>query len=548
MAPVKCKTEGCKKIPSYGIINTSPVNCSEHKSTDMINLISKRCEQEGCLVVTPAYDIKGGKGRFCVEHKSINMYNVLAKICKNVNCDKRASYDIEGSKGSFCASHKTSEMFDIHNKHCISKDCNVLAYYNFINEKAIYCSTHKLENMIDVKSKHCINKDCTKRPSYGKKGGKQEYCNEHKIEGSILINNKNCKNIGCDKAANYGLKGQKIEYCVNHKTKDMTNSYFKNCIENDCNTRARYSEKGKPVEYCSEHKKDNMTYGNVKICEGKDCKNSNPGFNVPGGKGKFCSLHKTAEMINVLTKMCEEKECNVGASYGKPGTRKTHCFTHRLAGMIRRPNGKCLKCSEPAVWGVNYLPKHCDEHKTEDEQNLLEKPCISCGLMYILDTEGKCEICNPVNWIKMRLIKQNALMNYLDSMGLKGDQTDKIIDGGICGKERPDRIYDFGDKIVILECDENQHQERACQCEQTRMINIGQSFGGIPVYFIRWNPDDYNSKTKPEVLSKRYKLVGDLIKSISDNKVILPKALVSAFYMYYDGWKSYNDEEWYILQ
>jgi hypothetical protein len=141
-------------------------------------------------------------------------------------------------------------------------------------------------------------------------------------------------------------------------------------------------------------------------------------------------------------------------------------------------------------------------------------------------------------------------MDYLDVRGLKGSSTDTVIDEGICGKERPDRIFDFGDKIVILECDEHQHRDRACVCEQTRMINIGQSFGGLPVYFIRWNPDDYspeNHKKDPELLPKRYKLVGDLIQDIQNEKVILPTALVSAIYMYYDEWSSLAEESWKIL-
>ena len=80
------------------------------------------------------------------------------------------------------------------------------------------------------------------------------------------------------------------------------------------------------------------------------------------------------------------------------------------------------------------------------------------------------------------------------------------------GRERPDRVYDLG--IVILECDENQQQERSCACEQTRMVNIGQSYGGLPVYFIRWNPDAYkpkDAKKRQEVIAKGYKLCGDLL-------------------------------------
>jgi hypothetical protein len=170
-------------------------------------------------------------------------------------------------------------------------------------------------------------------------------------------------------------------------------------------------------------------------------------------------------------------------------------------------------------------------------------------LPYILDKDNKCENCNPASWLTARLAKQNALMAYLDNRGLKGSGTDTIVDGGICGKERPDRIYDLGDKVLILECDEHQHRQRACACEQARMVNIGQTFGGLPVYFIRWNPDDYSpaGRKKPEDVKKRYKLVGDLIADLRDNKMNLPKALVSALYMYYDDWSSLAEEEWRVI-
>ena len=82
-------------------------------------------------------------------------------------------------------------------------------------------------------------------------------------------------------------------------------------------------------------------------------------------------------------------------------------------------------------------------------------------------------------------------MAYLDYQGLVGTSTDKMVDGGKCGRERPDRLFELPVRVLIIECDENQHKERACECEQTRMVNIGQSFGGLSVYFIRWNPDNF---------------------------------------------------------
>jgi hypothetical protein len=167
-----------------------------------------------------------------------------------------------------------------------------------------------------------------------------------------------------------------------------------------------------------------------------------------------------------------------------------------------------------------------------------------------LDKENKCENCNPESFATARLAKQNAIMAYLDGRGLQGSSTDIMVDNGICGKERPDRVYDFGDKIVVFECDESQHDDRQCLCEQTRMVNIGQTFGGVPVYFIRWNPDDYSPESDrkmPEELAKRNKLLADLIRDIKNNKHALPKALVSVIYLYYDGWSSLAEEEWHIL-
>jgi hypothetical protein len=168
----------------------------------------------------------------------------------------------------------------------------------------------------------------------------------------------------------------------------------------------------------------------------------------------------------------------------------------------------------------------------------------------VLNKQNFCEFCDPITFATARLAKQNAVMEYLDAKGLQGESTDKMIDGGVCGKERPDRIYNFGDKVLDLEVDEHQHRDRACDCEQTRMVNIGQSFGGRPTYFIRFNPDDYspeNSRKLPESIEKRHKLLAELIKGIRDGKVELPNALVSAIYLYYDGWDGLYNTSWQVI-
>ena len=61
----------------------------------------KLCEQEGCKVVNPSFNIRGEKGRFCVTHKTTEMVNVACKKCEQEGCEKQPSFDTPGGKGRF---------------------------------------------------------------------------------------------------------------------------------------------------------------------------------------------------------------------------------------------------------------------------------------------------------------------------------------------------------------------------------------------------------------------------------------------------------------
>jgi hypothetical protein len=78
--------------------------------------------------------------------------------------------------------------------------------------------------------------------------------------------------------------------------------------------------------------------------------------------------------------------------------------------------------------------------------------------------------------------------------------------------------------------------------QQTRKSGYPPSGPVLNVHgYIRWNPDDYSpdsDRKTPEEVTKRHKLVGDLIRDIQKDKHSLPQGLVSALYMYYDGWSS----------
>jgi len=442
-------------------------------------------------------------------------------------------------------------MVNIRLKYCEKDGCNISANFNVKGEAARFCATHKSPDMVDVKTKRCEHEGCDiKNPHFNVKGEKGRFCVLHKTAEMVNVVSKLCEHIGCNKInPSFNVKGGKGCFCSKHKTAEMVNVTSKQCEYEGCDITPYFDIKGGKGRFCVSHKTDEMVDVKTKRCEYEGCDKLQPSFNIKGQKARFCLAHKSPEMVDVKSKQCETDGCCIRAIYGIPGYSISHCSKHRTAGMIHRPTSKCTDCKEPAIWGIHWTPRHCDAHKTSDDETLVERPCVSCALPYILDRDNKCENCNPASWLTARLAKQNALMAYLDNRGLKGSGTDTMVDGGVCGKERPDRIYDLGDKILILECDEHQHRQRACACEQARMVNIGQTFGGLPVYFIRWNPDDYSpaGRKKPEDVKKRYKLVGDFIADLRDNKMNLPKALVSALYMYYDDWSSLAEEEWRVI-
>jgi hypothetical protein len=505
---MRCKTEGCiKRNASFGLKGSNDKYCKTHKTSEMINVVSKKCNHNSCEK-TPRYGLTGGKPTVCGQHKTLEMVELTKKKCEK--CNTRASFGLKEGKRQFCVQHKTSEMIDLANKKCNYESCNKQPWFGIKGDIAVCCVTHKTTEMVDLKSKKC--EKCDKNPTFGLKNKNARFCLVHKEPNMINVTNKKCSNKDCEKRPIFGLKGKKASHCKEHKEANMVDVLNKQCKNDNCTKR--------------------------------------PNFDIKGGTGILCFEHKTNDMVDVRHRKCIE--CNQRDSYGKPGKPTTHCATHRKTGMIRNSNSKCKspKCKEFAIYGKNLIPTYCETHKNADDINFVERECVSCNLIMILDDNNKCEYCNPESFKFIRLIKQNALMDYLDANNLKGDSTDKIVNDGSCGKERPDRVYDFGDKIVILECDEYQHKYRQCVCEQTRMVNLGQSYGGIPVYFIRWNPDDYkqhNTDKKPDTILQRHKLVKDFIKDIKNNKLKLPEALVSAFYMYYDDWDCLNNDNWEII-
>ena len=138
-------------------------------------------------------------------------------------------------------------------------------------------------------------------------------------------------------------------------------------------------------------------------------------------------------------------------------------------------NCKTTECKEIALYGTSRKPKHCEKHKEKGEVNLIEKECKKCHMQWILNADELCYTCDPVNGINFVLAKQNAVKAYFDQHNFKYILYDKRVDNGICINDRPDFLFDYLTHYVIV--DEHQHDDRLCECEIKRMINISQALG-----------------------------------------------------------------------
>ncbi len=69
---------------------------------------------------------------------------------------------------------------------------------------------------------------------------------------------------------------------------------------------------------------------------------------------------------------------------------------------------------------------------------------------------------------------------------------DKRVPDG-CSLRRPDMLIDFGEHVIILEVDENQH--RGYTCTNKRICELSEDVGHRPITIVRFNPDGY---TKPD--------------------------------------------------
>ncbi|CAM9717703.1 unnamed protein product [Hapterophycus canaliculatus] len=80
----------------------------------MINLNTPRCLGPECNL-TPYFGARGTAATYCSKHKKTNMINVISKRCEAESCDRIPSYNFDalGAKAIYCNTHKAQGVKDM---------------------------------------------------------------------------------------------------------------------------------------------------------------------------------------------------------------------------------------------------------------------------------------------------------------------------------------------------------------------------------------------------------------------------------------------------
>ncbi|CAM9296296.1 unnamed protein product [Sphacelaria rigidula] len=156
----------------------------------MVDVVSKRCGEEGCFK-HPSFGVASSrKAEFCAAHARAGMVDVVSKRCGEEGCFKRPSFGAASSrKAEFCAAHARAGMVNVRSKRCGEEGCFKKTSFNVASSrKAEFCAAHARAGMVNVKSKRCGNESCSTQPSFGKVGSiKVEFCATHANAGVVFM-------------------------------------------------------------------------------------------------------------------------------------------------------------------------------------------------------------------------------------------------------------------------------------------------------------------------------------------------------------------------
>jgi len=219
------------------------------------------------------------------------------------------------------------------------------------------------------------------------------------------------------------------------------------------------------------------------------------------GGGSFCQHGK-------LKSSC--KECG-GDSFCEHGRQKSRCKECGGSSICEHGRQKsiCKECGGSQICEHGRQKSRCKECGGGSicKHGKIKSYCKVCGGSALCKTpfcetkanpkyKGHCLICfihlfpDEPNVRNYKTKEQNVVDRILLVFHNFTWVADKRIKDG-CSKKRPDLLLDMGTHVIIVEIDENKHNNYDCSCENKRLMELSQDLNHRPIIFIRFNPDDY---------------------------------------------------------
>lgn len=380
-----------------------------------------------------------------------------------------------------CTVCKSPEMICLIGRKCL---CGVSPIYNLPGEiRGICCKKCKTPEMVNVVDKMCL---CgLAQPIYAYPDTKTPVCCQQcKSDDMVDVINKNKMCIICGKtrATLADANEKKAKYCKSCKPNDDV----VNVIDKKCR-----------------------------------CGRVQPNFGLKTDMKAICCIEcKDDAMIDVRNrnKMCVICK-KIRASYNVEGIRAEYCYSCKNDNMINVNDVQCIgidgKCP------INQLgnPKY-------------DNYCCRC-FTHTFPTDSRVQLIKKKS-------KEIAVRDFINN-NYEGFQHDKAIWTGHCDctiRRRIDHRKLFGNTLLAIETDENQHKSYDSMDEETRYDDLYMAYSGKWIY-IRFNPDKYidsKGKTQNPNIDRRLNILKtEIDKQIQRIEKEDNTELVERIYLFYDS-------------
>lgn len=496
-----------------------------------MNRLVKKCQEPSCKSEA-TYGFKFADPVYCrphgLQHKAKTMY----QVCKCGSSTPRFKHP-DDERASYCAKCKVPDAVNIADRRCECK--KHIPTYGFPTDKRPeFCSECRKEGMINLKDKNKKCKCGRVIPSYGFPTDKKPTCCvQCKQEGMKDMINTLCP---CGKTAVFGMVGDpKPTYCKMCAKEGMENIVTKKCKCGKAVPVFGLATDKKP-SCCQTCKSDSMLNITARLCK---CGKAQPVFGLKGDvTPTCCSSCKTAEMCDIRSKKCK---CGKAQPvFGLVSDTIATCCADCMSRDMVNIKAKLCKCgkSQPffAMPGETKA-YHCGSCKESGMIDVItsKSPNRYCKGTFELQEQGhKCPFGHfgkkKYDYYCTRCFEQNFPAD--PRTALIRDKTEEMIVRDFLAKAytEPSFIHNkpmytgqcecpsrrridfralYGNTLLCIEVDEDQHKYRNQQDEDLRYDDLMMLHGGKFI-FIRFNPHlykDAEGKRKNPSMETRLKLL-----------------------------------------